>query len=88
MFKEGTHQMKPILFEIGETKTFILEFDWAREGITPDWSVTAYAEKGGVSVSHIEGLASAELPHLSIETELALTTATTPTTLSSVTRTL
>lgn len=69
--------MKPILFEAGDTKTFIVEFDWAREGITPDWSVTAYAEKGVVSVSHSEGLSSAKLPFLS-EEKPALTTTSEP----------
>lgn len=59
--------MKPIIFEAGDSKTFILEFDWAREGITPDWSVTAYAEKGSVSVSHSEGITSDKLPFLTEE---------------------
>ena len=41
MFREGSKQLDPITFEAGMTKKFILEFDWARQGITADWSLTA-----------------------------------------------
>ena len=47
----------------GQTKTFILEFDWARECITPDWSLVAMAEKGEVVVSHLNGYKSDTLPY-------------------------
>ena len=50
MFRDGTHQMRPINFAAGETIIFFLEFDWARPNITPDWSLTAYAEQGSVTV--------------------------------------
>ena len=43
-FEQGTHSMKAQLFKAGEKKQYVLEFDWSREGITPDWSVTAWAE--------------------------------------------
>ena len=43
-FEKGTHQMKPQLFKAGEKKQYVLEFDWSRENITPDWSVVAWAE--------------------------------------------
>ena len=51
-FKEGARQMEPISFAAGESKTFIVEFDWGRQHITPDWSVTAWAEDGEVAVTH------------------------------------
>jgi len=38
----------------GQKYTYILEFDWAREDITPDWSVTAWAENGAVTVEHYD----------------------------------
>ena len=41
-FKEGARQMNAIEFEEGETINFILEWDWARESVSPDWSVTAW----------------------------------------------
>ena len=52
MFREGTHQMKPIRFEAGQKQNFIIELDFARECITPDWSITVQAELGEVSVRH------------------------------------
>ena len=42
----------------------MVEFDWAREGITPDWSVTAAGEKGDVTVIHSSGRASDTLPFI------------------------
>ena len=62
LFKEGTTQLLPIDFKPGETKKFIVEWDWARENITPDWSLTAWAEKGDVTVKHAAGLTTDTLP--------------------------
>ena len=64
MFKEGTHQLNPIRFSKDDKKDFIIEFDWARECITPDWSVTVWAEYGEVIVMHSDGLVSDSLPTL------------------------
>ena len=47
-FNDGARQLNPIQFKANEKKTFIVEWDWARKGVTPDWSVTAWAEKGAV----------------------------------------
>ena len=63
-FKDGARQMEPIQFDAHESKTFIVEWDWAREGITPDWSVTAWAEQGQVAVSHVNGTTSDTLPFI------------------------
>ena len=41
-FKDGARQMNPIQFKAYETKRFIVEWDWQRESVSPDWSVTAY----------------------------------------------
>jgi hypothetical protein len=50
MFHWGAHQMAPVSFKANEIKSYILEFDWGRECVTPDWSITAVAEKGEVKV--------------------------------------
>ncbi len=64
MFHWGAHQMKPIEFKENETKNFVLEFDWDRECITPDWSITAVAEKGPIKVTHSQGLKTDSLPYI------------------------
>ena len=61
-FKDGARQMSVIDFEAGESKSFIVEWDWAREDVTPDWSVTAWAELGQVSVSHNDDIETDSLP--------------------------
>ena len=53
--------MDPVQFTAGETKTFVLEWDWSREDVTPDWSLTAWAEQGEVSVIY-SGHESDSLP--------------------------
>ena len=44
--------MRPQQLKAGQTAIYILEFDWAREDVTPDWSFTVYAENGPVKVKH------------------------------------
>ena len=56
--------MKPVAFKAGEKKQFVLEFDWSRENITPDWSITTWAEKGGASILYSDGSKSDSLPFL------------------------
>ena len=48
MFRDGAKQMRPQHYKAGETYSYILEFDWSREDVTPDWSITVYAEDGPV----------------------------------------
>lgn len=48
--------MTAIAASAGETLTIIVELDFARENITPDWSLTAWAAKGAVTVRHTNGL--------------------------------
>jgi len=54
--------MAAIDFAANESRSFIVEWDWARESITPDWSVTAWAEYGTVSVTHNDGWETDSLP--------------------------
>lgn len=63
-FREGARQMNGIEFVANEPKSFILEFDWAREKITKDWSVTAWAAAGEIEVSHVDGITSDTLPYI------------------------
>lgn len=63
-FEQGTHQMKPMAFKAGEKKQFVLEFDWSREDITPDWSITTWAEQGKVSILYADGRKSDALPFI------------------------
>ena len=41
-----------------------MELDWARENISKDWSVTAWAAGGEIDVSHVDGITSDTLPHI------------------------
>ena len=56
--------MKAEPYKAGEIKHYILEFDWSRKDITRDWSITAWAEKGGVSITYSDGRASDSLPFM------------------------
>ena len=57
--------MKALRFEAGQTITYIVELDFSRENITPDWSLTAWAPKGAVEVRHSDGLKSqASFPYI------------------------
>ena len=71
MFKSGSKQMAPQRFKAGEKNTFIVEFDWQRECITPDWSVVAWAEKGRVLVKHRDGIKSDQMPHIERKSDAA-----------------
>ena len=45
--------------EAGETIEIILEFNWARTGVTRDWSLVVWGEETKVSVEHSSGVESA-----------------------------
>ena len=71
MFKDGAYQIDPISFKAGQTINFIVEWDWERENVTPDWSITAWAEQGTVKVTHVDGLTSDKLPLITPRDEAA-----------------
>lgn len=56
MFMEGSKQMRPQSFKAGLPIYYILEFDWARDSITRDWSITVWAEDGNINVKHNSGI--------------------------------
>ena len=64
MFRDGAKQMRPQQYKAGKSYTYILEFDWSREDVTPDWSVTVYAENGPVHVKHYDNIESDVLPNI------------------------
>ena len=49
---------------------FVLEFDWSRECITPDWSLVAWAEKGEVDIIHARGKKSDSFPYIERTAEM------------------
>ena len=46
---------------------FILEWDWMRPCISPDWSLTAWAEAGALTITHMAGFVSQKLPFISFK---------------------
>ena len=53
---------EPILMEAGSQLTLNLLFDWTREGITKDWSATAWGENGSVEVLHNDNIQTNHMP--------------------------
>ena len=47
----------------GESVEIEVELNLERKGVSKDWSVTAWGEQGGVTVTHNDGLASDSLPY-------------------------
>jgi len=58
--------MKPIAMQKGDLNkvTIVVELDFARENITPDWSLTAWAPDGAVTVRHTKNLKSGSFPYI------------------------
>ena len=52
MWRDGSQEVKPIRMKANTPKKIMIEFDWARECVTPDWSLVAWGEFGEVSVKH------------------------------------
>lgn len=64
-WEAGDAWLPKIFVRAGESFEVEIEFNWDREGITKDWSVTAWGEEGNVTVVHNEGLRSDNMPHAS-----------------------
>ena len=63
-WENGSIWLPKLFVEAGEVVEIEVEFNWDRTGITKDWSVTAWGEKGGVSVNHLSGFESDSLPYV------------------------
>ena len=74
-FEAGDAWLPKIYVKAGESFEVEVEFNWEREGVTKDWSITAWGEKGAVSVEHSEGIESDALPYQAKENAAALTDA-------------
>ena len=62
--------MKGQFFKANEKKQYIVEFDWSRKDITPDWSITSWAKEGGVSILYQDGRNSDSLPFIKRTAEM------------------
>jgi len=60
----GVGWLNGIEIPAGETYRFAANFDWTREEIVKDWSVTAWGTKSKVEVRHADGIESQHLPHI------------------------
>ena len=65
-WENGTNWLPSMVVSRGEAVDIAVEFNWEREGLTHDWSVTVWGEVGGVSVTHNDGIASDSLPYVPI----------------------
>ena len=55
-FSNGDGWLPSLEFDAGEEIEIVAEFNFNRRGVTKDWSVTAWGEKGKVEVRHSKGL--------------------------------
>ena len=63
-WEQGSNWLPKLFLSAGQTIEIEVELNWDRTGITKDWSVTAWGEKGGVSVNHQDGITSDSLPYV------------------------
>ena len=62
-FTNGAGWLETIEIEAGEEVEIVVEFNWARTGVTKDWSVTAWGEIGEVEVRHSNDIESNHFPY-------------------------
>ena len=55
-------QLPSFEMKAGETLVLETEWDWTSSEIAHDWSVTAWGNKGPITITHNEGLESMSLP--------------------------
>ena len=51
-FREGSFPMKPYAIKAGETVELLTKWNWNNQNVARDWSVTAWGDKGKVTVAH------------------------------------
>jgi hypothetical protein len=59
---DGNYQLNPFTMLAGETISVTVELDFSDPKAIRDWSVTAWGDKGAITVRHEDGLASDKLP--------------------------
>lgn len=50
--------------EAGEEIDIVLELNWARTGVTKDWSLVTWGEKGKVAIQHSSGVESQHFTYI------------------------
>ena len=63
-FWNDARWMDPIEFKAGEETVFYIELDLERDGLSPDWAVTAWGEQSKVSITVENKGESASLPYV------------------------
>ena len=63
-FTSGWIYEHPEQFTAGQTVQITLDANWIDKNYAKDWSVVVWGEKGAVSVTHKNGLASDKLPYI------------------------
>ena len=48
----GAGWLRDIEFDAGEEIEILVEYNWARNGVTKDWALTAWGDAGEVTVRH------------------------------------
>jgi hypothetical protein len=62
-FQSGDAWLPKLFVRAGESFEVEVEFNWEREGVTKDWSITAWGEDGPVTVEHNDGISTDTLPY-------------------------
>ena len=63
-WENGSNWLPKMRIHQGQTVDIEVEFNFAIEGITKDWSITAWGESGPVTVTHESGIPSDSLPYM------------------------
>ena len=63
-FFSGSYEFESIKIKANEPMTIHGDWNWVDTNYSPDWSVVAWGDKGGLSLTHLKGLASDKLPLL------------------------
>jgi len=63
-FSSGSFEFEPKKIKANEPLTIHGDWNWVDTNYSPDWSVVAWGDKGGLSLTHLKGLASDKLPLL------------------------
>lgn len=62
VFNEGAMQLDAFTLEAGQPMDVWVEFDFSKEELSNDWSVTIWAASGNVTVTHKKGYTSDTMP--------------------------
>ena len=69
-FQYGSHQLQPFTIRAGVPVEVVTEWNFAEEHNANDWSLTAWAAEGPVSVRRADGVASRTMPVINRRTDI------------------